>query len=319
VPDTHLFPQAHRVCGDVGYAHYAVPGSERLGENIAGTFGVGHHCVILENHGAVTGAGTLQEAFQRFETLEFTGKTIIKAGTVGPVHYLTDDQIEDASRAAPSLEEFEPDCPCNRERELRKAICDVVVRGYEQRLVTSTGGSFSARVDERSFLITPFPVDRCGIEPGDIVLIRDGKRERGRTPSRAVLNHGAIYSSRPEINAIVNAFPVNATAFSVCNVPLNIRVIPESYVFLRDVRKLAYGIQYGDGEALSREISARRPVALLENDGVLVTGKTVLEAFDKLEVLESTAEAVINSYPIGGTQPMSDAVIEELERTFPIE
>jgi L-fuculose-phosphate aldolase len=38
----------------------------------------------------------------------------------------------------------------------------------------------------------------------------------------------------------------------------------------------------------------RRPAALLENDGVLVTGRDILEAFDRLEVLESAAEAIIN-------------------------
>ena len=31
VPDTSLFPQARHVCGEVGYAPYALPGSEQLG------------------------------------------------------------------------------------------------------------------------------------------------------------------------------------------------------------------------------------------------------------------------------------------------
>ena len=37
-------------------------------------------------------------------------------------------------------------------------------------------------------------------------------------------------------------------------------------------------------------VSAVSPVAILENDGVLVTGSSVLDTFDRLEVLESTAE-----------------------------
>jgi L-fuculose-phosphate aldolase len=35
VPDTRIIPQANRVCGPVGYAPYALPGSEALGDNIA--------------------------------------------------------------------------------------------------------------------------------------------------------------------------------------------------------------------------------------------------------------------------------------------
>ena len=72
VPDTTLFPQARNVCGAVGYAPYALPGSEQLGRNIAEVFGSGFDCALLENHGVVVGGADLQEAFERFETLEFT-------------------------------------------------------------------------------------------------------------------------------------------------------------------------------------------------------------------------------------------------------
>jgi L-fuculose-phosphate aldolase len=55
---------------------------------------------------------------------------------------------------------------------------------------------------------------------------------------------------------------------------------------------------------------------ILENDGVLLTGSSVLEAFDRLEVLESTAEAIINSRPLGPMTPMSDRIIRDLEAAF---
>ena len=79
VPDTRLFHQAWHVCGQPGFAPYALPGTVALGESVAGAFAKGHDCVILENHGVVTAGESLQQAFRRFETFEFTGKTIIKA------------------------------------------------------------------------------------------------------------------------------------------------------------------------------------------------------------------------------------------------
>src|SRR3954467_11280246 len=94
VPDTALFPQAGHVCGRVGYAPYALPGSEELGRRIAEVFAQGFDCVLLENHGVVIGGSSLAHAFQRFETLEFTARTIIKAGMLGPVRYLTAEQLE---------------------------------------------------------------------------------------------------------------------------------------------------------------------------------------------------------------------------------
>lgn len=39
------------------------------------------------------------------------------------------------------------------------------------------------------------------------------------------------------------------------------------------------------------------------NDGVLVCGTSVLDAFDHLECLESITEALINSRPLGPVAP----------------
>ena len=78
VPNTRVFHQARRVCGDVGFVPYALPGSIALGRVVADTFEKGYDCVIMENHGVVTAGATFQEAFRRFETLEFTAKTLIK-------------------------------------------------------------------------------------------------------------------------------------------------------------------------------------------------------------------------------------------------
>ena len=316
VPDTALFPQASQVCGPVGYAAYALPGSEQLGRHIAAVFAQGFHCVLLENHGVVVGGLSLAHSFQRFETLEFTAKTIIKASLLGPVRYLTDEQLAlTRARRAP-LAEFEPGPADTREKGLRREICEFVRRGYRQRLLSSTYGSFSARVDQDAFLITSYRVDRQTVEVDQLTLIRNGKREAGKQPSRAVPIHQALYRRHPQVQAVVNAIPVNATAFSVTAVPLDTRTIPESYLFLRDVTLVPFGAPYQDGEAIAALVSPERPIALLENDGVLVLGTSVLDAFDRLEVLESTAEAVINSRAIGDVQRMDEETIAELLRAF---
>ena len=315
-PDTSLFPQAHHVCGAVGFAPYALPGSQKLGRHIADVFAGGSHCVLLENHGAVVGGADLAEAFQRFETLEFTAKTIIKASMLGPVRYLTSEQLALSQTPRPSLPEFEPGPATTAEKGLRKDICEFVRRGYRQRLMTSTEGSLSARLDADSFVITSYRIDRQDVDVGRLTLVRDGRREAGKQPSRAVRIHQAIYRRHPEVRAVVNAIPVNATAFAVTAVRLDARTIPESFLLLRDVGVVPFGLQYEDGERIAAMVSPENPIALLENDGVLVLGTSVLDAFDRLEVLEATAEAVINSRAIGEVRRMSDDVIEELIQAF---
>ncbi len=151
---------------------------------------------------------------------------------------------------------------------------------------------------------------------GGLTLVQDGRREAGKQPSRAVRIHQAIYHRHSEVRAVVNAIPVNATAFAVTAVRLDARTIPESFLLLRDVGVVPFGLQYEDGERIAALVSPEKPIALLENDGVLVLGTSVLDAFDRLEVLEATAEAVINSRAIGEVRRMSDDVIEELIQAF---
>ena len=317
VPDTRLFHQAWQVCGEGGFAPYELPGSAALGKTVAATFQHGYDCVILENHGVVTAGADLQEAFRRFETFEFTGKTIIKARLAGgELHYLTDAQIEMARSRVGGMSGFHRDAPSSEEKDLRRRLCEFVRRAYRQRLFISTQGSFSARLSETAFLITPYRVDRGAIEPEDLVLVENGKAEAGANPSRAANIHDSIYRLHPQVRAIINAYPVNATAFSVTGGDIDTRTIPESYIVVRHPGLARYGLQFENPQAIAEMLAANRPALILENDGVLVTGGDVLEAYDRLEVLESTAEALINSRAVGELSPMPAEVIRELEQVF---
>lgn len=316
VPDTRLFHQARHVCGDVGFAAYALPGSEQLGANVAAQFARGHNGVVLENHGIVVGGRDLTEAFQRFETLEFLAQITIRAAMLGELRYLSDEQLTLSRRQADPLPEYAAMPATTREKELRTQLGDFLRRGYQQRLFISTAGSFSARVKGNAFLITPYARDRQRLGLDDFVLVDEGRREAGKTPSRSARMHAALYSRHPEVQAIVTAYPVHGTAFCVTGAELNTRTIPESYLFLRDVPRLPFELPFGDGAELAARISPKQPVALLDNDGVLVLGTSVLDAFDRLEVLETTAEAIIQSRPLGPLVPMGDAVIDELRTAF---
>jgi L-fuculose-phosphate aldolase len=317
-PDTRLFHQAHSVCGRCGFAPYALPGSEQLGSNIADTFAGGCDSVILENHGVVVGGDSLSGAFARFEGFEFAGKTLIKGKHLGGIRFLSDDQLDLAQKRPIGLEAFDPPPASEREKELRRQLCEFLRRGCRQRLLISTEGSFSVRLDEDSFLITPSGRDREKLEIDDLVVVRGNQSESGKRPSRATPAHRAIYKRHGAVESIVFAHPVNATAFSITRSSFDARTIPESYVFLRDVARVPYGVQYRSGGEIADFVSPQNPAAILENDGVVVTGSGVLDAFDRLEVLESTAEALINAKLLGEVSPMPEPVIAELRESFGI-
>lgn len=315
-PPMDLIPQAPDVCGPVGYAPYALPGSEQLGQNIAAVFAAGHDCVLLENHGVVCGGVDLLKAFQRFETLEFCGRLSIRAGLLGAKRRLQPAQLAMLRHTRHFLPEFAPGTRSSQEKGLRRHICELAHRAYDQQLMTSTEGVISARLDAGSFLITPVGGDRRLIDPADVVLVRDRQRERGKLPSRSVLLHDRIYREQPQVEAIITAQAPNATAFSVVEPRFDTRSIPESYILLRDIPRVPYGPQFGDEGVIAAKLGPSTPVLLLDNDAILTTGNSLLQAFDRLEVAEFSARSLIDATMLGGLVAMDDAAIADLKLNF---
>ncbi len=316
IPNTSIIPQARRVCGLVGYAPYALPGSEALGESIADTFARGYNVVLLENHGAATAGLDLLTAFHRLETLDFCARTQLKALSLGAISTLTEEQLLPFDVQYNLLPEFIHSAFSSRERELRQEIVEIVHRAVERYLMISTEGVVSARLDEQSFLITPTGCDRGSVDLDDLVLIRAGKREAGKLPSRSVRLHNAIYQTHPAINCVITAQSPNATAYAITDVRFDTRTIPESYILLRDILVVPYGAQFRDPQRIADTVSEATPVLLIQNDAILTTGATVLKAFDRLEVAEFSARSLLDANIMGHHVPIGESEIADLKEAF---
>jgi L-fuculose-phosphate aldolase len=316
VPDTRIIPQANRLCGPVGYAPYALPGSEKLGENIAQTFAEGYNIVILENHGMASAGATLLDAFHRLETLDFCARTLIRARALGQVQTLAEPALNLFDHRHNLLPEFVPTAHTSRERELRQQIVEITVRACHRHLMSSTEGVVSARLDADSFLITPTGHDRLSLTVEDIVLVRQGVREAGKLPSRSVRLHGAIYAQHPGIHCVMTAQSPNATAYAITAAKFDSRTIPESFILLRDIPLIPFKTLYTQAEAIAEMVSLHTPVLLVQNDCVLTVGTDVLNAFDRLEVAEYSARSLIDTAVLGPLVPIGDAEIHDLEHAF---
>ena len=316
IPPTQIIPQASDVCGNIGYAPYALPGSEELGQNIAKIFKKKFDVIIMENHGVVCGGKNILNAFHRFETLDFCARLGIKALRLGNMKELTPEQIRLFHHTKNYLLEFEPTYRTNKEKALRRHICKIVHRAYDQRMMTSTEGVVSVRLADDSFLITPTEIDRRLLDIPDIVLIQNRKREKGKLPSRSVLLHDRIYRDHPDIQAIISAQAPNATAYSISGQAFDTRTIPESYILLRDIPKVPYGPQFQDEGLISEKLSLEQPVILIENDAILTAGASLMEAFDRLEVAEFSAKSLIDASILGGLVAIDDKQIKEIENFF---
>ena len=317
VPDTNIVPQARDICGEIGFAPYACPGSEELGEMIANQFkNRRYKAVIMENHGVVLGGTNMMDAYQRFETLEFCCRTIVNAGRIGKVNVLTDEQIAQYINHFPkNIAHFmDVEYPSD-ERALRSEMVKIIRRACDQGLMISTYGTVSVRWRDNDFLITPRDVARWDILPNDIVQIRNGMAEAGKVPSRSVALHHRIYQLNPHINSIITTQPTNLMAHAVSGQKFDVRTIPESWIFLQDVPSIPFGLLYNDVDSMAKMFNDNR-VVLVENDCVFVTGDKLLNTFDYLEVAEFSANSLVMASSIGPLQPMGDKEIDELRIAF---
>ena len=173
IPDTSLTPDAKYICGDIRMAEYALPGSKLLGEKIANEFASGVNTVMLENHGVVIGAADLFHAFMSFETLDYCARLEINARSLGctPVRLSDKHMAIYRQKCAPKMDEFIPRIHTSEELDARREMCSLIHRAYENQLFTSSQGTFSKRLSDGSFLITPYAMDRKYLAPEDIVRI----------------------------------------------------------------------------------------------------------------------------------------------------
>jgi L-fuculose-phosphate aldolase len=222
----------------------------------------------------------------------------------------------EAGKTLNLLPEFTPEIHTSKEKELRKRMCAMIRRAYDHRLVTSMGGTFSVRVSEDEFLVTPNGLDRKYLEEGDLILIRNGEREEGKIPSRSVWLHRKIYQKHPGVHSIIIAHPPNVMAFAVSGTLFDARTIPESYYVLRDIPALAFGAQFAATETVSETLSDKVPVVLVENECIIITGGELLQAFDRLEVAEFSANAIIQAKAMGPVRAITEDQVAELHRAF---
>ena len=279
-----------------------------------------HDVMLLENHGVCIGAPDMFTAFQRFETLNYTATLEVLASKLGKIHSLPENAYHmSETNAHTKLDDFIPRSHTSEELAARRDMITLIHRSYKMGLFTATHGTYSVRLSDGSFLITPFGFDRAYLEEDDLVRVKGGMKELCKTPSRAVLLHQKIYEQHPDVGAILLAHPVHAMAFAVTDAAFDARTIPESYILLRDVKTLPYEEIYREPDKMAAEFDVSHPVAIVENDCVIVTGNSLLQAFDRLEVMELTANSILDSQSLGSIVHISEAEIAELKTAFHLE
>ena len=316
IPDIAVIPYVEESVGGVSAVSYEIPGSSALGDKISAEFSAGANAVILERHGTVIGASGLFEAFCSFEALCFCAQlhrnVKIIGGTARSV--CKADTMKYSEKNAVGMKEFTPSNHSSEELLMRRALCEFIGRAYEKRFIMSGNGAFSCRLSDGSVLITPEKKDRRTLAVEDFVLIANGKREAGKIPSASLSRHLAIYANDPSIGSIIESAPAFSMAFAVTEKEPDLRLLPETYITLKTVRK--HPLFADDGE-VACGMTVKTPVAMVENDCVIAVGTSLLRAFDRLEMMENSARILADAMAFGETPSgISSEAFGELERAF---
>jgi L-fuculose-phosphate aldolase len=144
-------------------------------------------------------------------------------------------------------------------------------------------------------------------------VVVDGRGERlsgaGR-PSSELRMHLAAYAARPDVAAIVHAHPITAVALTVAGVPPPNDLVPEAAVTLGQVAVAPFATPGTEEVPASlAPLLPRHDVLLLERHGAIALGRTLGEAFDRMETLERVARVALVARLLGRCEPLPPSAV----------
>lgn len=181
-------------------------------------------------------------------------------------------------------------------------------RLYRRDYVAATMGNLSVRLPGDRILITPAGLNKGYITSGDMVVCDlDGVKLEGvHQPSSEIRIHLVAYKLRPDVEAVCHAHPVFATAFSLAGKPFDEAMLPELVAELGIIPLVEYATPGSD--RLSSNLVAymeRHDAFLLQAHGTLTLGASMMEAFNRTELVEHYARVLFYAGLLGSVPRLS--------------
>jgi L-fuculose-phosphate aldolase len=186
---------------------------------------------------------------------------------------------------------------------------------HQETFVSATDGNLSLRLDDRRILATPTAIGKAMMHVRDMVIVDgDGVKLKGnRDVSSEIEMHLTIYKLRPDVRAVVHAHPCTATAFACAGIALDEPLCSELVMTLGAVPLAPYGTT-GTAE-LSESLRPFIPyynAILMANHGAVAYGKTLCEAYHRMEAVEHFARIVLATRQIGKPTLLDGVKIQKL-------
>lgn len=197
----------------------------------------------------------------------------------------------------------------------KKDIVEICHKLHLKGMVSATDGNVSVRISKDKIICTPTSLPKEKVQTKDLItLTLDGEQISGnRKPSTEIKMHLAIYKKRKDVNAVVHAHPVYATAFASSKLALDLPVLPEVILNLGVVPVCEYSTP--STEEVVKSISPfieKTNLLLLQNHGAVTYGQNLEEAYYLMEKLEHTAKIFSLASYFGGLNTLTKRQLNKL-------
>jgi L-fuculose-phosphate aldolase len=186
---------------------------------------------------------------------------------------------------------------------------------YRLGFVPGTAGNLSVRLRDDLILATPTGMSKCLLKASDMVVVGlDGNQADGaRKVTSEIGMHLAIYKHRPDLQAVVHAHPPIATGFASCGLSLEEPLCSEIVMTLGSIPLAPYATTGTPDVGSSIEpLIVDHEAILLSNHGVVTAGKTLQEAFMRMETVEHFAHICLVARQLGNPKPLRSEDLREL-------
>ncbi len=202
--------------------------------------------------------------------------------------------------------------------ELKKQMCDIGRRMWQRNFTDGNGGNLTIRVGDNFVLCTPTLVSKGFMNPVDICLVdMEGNQLAGsRKRTSEILTHLGIMKMQPLAKSCCHAHPPHATAYALAGMAPPRHLTPEAEIFLGEIGLAEYRTPGTPANAeVIGQTSRNHSAILMINHGVITWSGDIVQAYWKLENLETYCQTVIIAQQISpDLKKISGDYLKDLEK-----
>jgi L-fuculose-phosphate aldolase len=193
------------------------------------------------------------------------------------------------------------------EFEHRRHLVEICRRMYRQGTIAAADGNVSVRLGTDRVLVTPSGMHKGYLDEQDLVVTDlHGKKLSGkRNPSSEFLLHEVMYAERPDVAAVVHAHPPITVALALAGVDLTECVLSETCLALGPVPTVPYSTPTTrEVPDMLRRFGRKANAMIMDRHGSITVGRTLDEAYNRLEALEHASKIIHAAHLIRPVTPL---------------